>query len=189
MKLAGAYINDDTYERLVALAAANNRTLAGQCRHLFDRALKGQPQVPDAPNAAAGSKPVLRALARALEANPQPEATAAAGMAQPVAAPPRPQPDGETFPVAGRGVAAVGPVATGFAAAPMPPAAGHTRAANCTGRAACCGSHRDGRFFDMTPTTTPAPKRPCLCHTPHPLPQRAPEDANEPPAAARRTAR
>lgn len=49
MKLAGAYINDDTYGRLVALAAANNRTLAGQCRHLFDRALRGELQVPDGP--------------------------------------------------------------------------------------------------------------------------------------------
>jgi len=48
MKLAGAYINDDTYGRLVKLAAANNRTLAGQCRHLFDRALRGELQVPDA---------------------------------------------------------------------------------------------------------------------------------------------
>lgn len=46
MKLAGAYINDDTYERLAALAAENNRTLAGQCRHLFDRALRGELEVP-----------------------------------------------------------------------------------------------------------------------------------------------
>ena len=52
MKLAGAYINDDTYGRLVALAAANNRTLAGQCRHLFDRALRGELQVPDDPGTA-----------------------------------------------------------------------------------------------------------------------------------------
>ena len=49
MKLAGAYINDDTYGRLVALAAANNRTLAGECRHLFDRALRGELPVPDGP--------------------------------------------------------------------------------------------------------------------------------------------
>ncbi len=49
MKLAGAYINDDTYERLVALAVSSNRTLAGQCRHLFDRALKGDLTVPDGP--------------------------------------------------------------------------------------------------------------------------------------------
>ena len=56
MKLAGAYINDDTYERLVALAVSNNRTLAGQCRHLFDRALKGELSVPDAP--AAKAQPV-----------------------------------------------------------------------------------------------------------------------------------
>lgn len=46
MKLAGAYIHDETYERLAALAAANNRTLAGQCRHLFDRALRGELEVP-----------------------------------------------------------------------------------------------------------------------------------------------
>lgn len=42
MKLVGAYVNDETYERLAALAAANNRTLAGQCHHLFDRALNGE---------------------------------------------------------------------------------------------------------------------------------------------------
>ena len=190
MKLAGAYINDETYERLVALAAANNRTLAGQCRHLFDRALKGQLQVQDAP--AAAGKPALRALARALkslEARPLPEAAAArtAGMAQPVAPPPRARPDNETFPRAGRGVAAVGPVATGFAATPKPPAAGHAR---CTGRGACCGSHRDARFFDTKPMTTPSTRHPCLCHTlPHPLPPGAPEDPSEPPTAARRTAR
>lgn len=63
MKLAGAYINDDTYERLVALALSHNRTLAGQCRHLFDRALKGGLQVPDAPRAA--EKPALQAVADA----------------------------------------------------------------------------------------------------------------------------
>lgn len=40
MKLAGAYIQDVTYVKLVALAESNNRTLAGQCRHLFDLALK-----------------------------------------------------------------------------------------------------------------------------------------------------
>ncbi len=45
MKLAGAYINDKTYEALVGLATANNRTLAGQCRHLFDRALRGDTAV------------------------------------------------------------------------------------------------------------------------------------------------
>lgn len=42
MKLAGAYVNDDTYHRLVALAQVNNRTLAGQCRHIYDRALRGE---------------------------------------------------------------------------------------------------------------------------------------------------
>lgn len=55
MKLAGAYINDESYAGLVALAAANNRTLAGQCRHLFDKALRdhssdpAQPQVTTPP--------------------------------------------------------------------------------------------------------------------------------------------
>lgn len=39
MKLAGAYINDETYEALAALATKNNRTLAGLCRHLFANAL------------------------------------------------------------------------------------------------------------------------------------------------------
>ncbi|MDI1313805.1 hypothetical protein [Prosthecobacter sp.] len=76
MKLAGAYINDDTYERLVALALSHNRTLAGQCRHLFDRALKGELQVPDfTPGTApvAGSKPALQAVA-----NPALHAVAAA---------------------------------------------------------------------------------------------------------------
>ena len=62
MKLAGAYINDEAYGRLAALAAANNRTLAGQCRHLFDRALKGDLEVPDGPVAHTGVK------ARAAEA-------------------------------------------------------------------------------------------------------------------------
>ncbi len=49
MKLAGAYINDDKYERLVALAEANNRTLAGQCRHLFDQALANELKKPTRP--------------------------------------------------------------------------------------------------------------------------------------------
>ncbi len=79
MKLAGAYINDGTYERLVALAAANNRTLAGQCRHLFDRALSGDlkvPRLPRAPSPAAG------ALAQAV-AKPGPQAAATPGAATP----------------------------------------------------------------------------------------------------------
>ena len=42
MKLAGAYVNDDIYTKLVAYAASNNRTLAGQIRHLFDRFLEEQ---------------------------------------------------------------------------------------------------------------------------------------------------
>lgn len=40
MKLAGAYINNDTYKKLIAIADKNNRTLAGQCRHLFDACIK-----------------------------------------------------------------------------------------------------------------------------------------------------
>lgn len=63
MKLAGAYINDATYERLAALAAANNRTLAGQCRHLFDRALRGQLEVPP-----------CAALTVSAQGKPQPQA-------------------------------------------------------------------------------------------------------------------
>ncbi len=66
MKLAGAYINDDKYERLVALAEQNNRTLAGQCRHLFDRALSGELQVPPctAAVAAAGAVRAPRRVTR-----------------------------------------------------------------------------------------------------------------------------
>ena len=62
MKLAGAYINDETYGRLAALAAANNRTLAGQCRHLFDRALKGDLEVPDGPVARAARAAAAHSL-------------------------------------------------------------------------------------------------------------------------------
>jgi hypothetical protein len=57
MKLAGAYINDDTYERLVALAAAHNRTLAGECRHIFDRALRGDSANPEQPQIFTPPKP------------------------------------------------------------------------------------------------------------------------------------
>ncbi len=71
MKLAGAYINDDTYGRLVALAAANNRTLAGQCRHLFDRALRGELQVPDGPGTAQQQSLGLAAAAPWQSASPQ----------------------------------------------------------------------------------------------------------------------
>jgi len=39
MKLAGAYIHEDDYTRLANLAAANGRTIAGECRHLFKQAL------------------------------------------------------------------------------------------------------------------------------------------------------
>ena len=62
MKLAGAYINDEAYGRLAALAAANNRTLAGQCRHLFDRALKGDLEVPDGPVARAARAAAAHSL-------------------------------------------------------------------------------------------------------------------------------
>ena len=80
MKLAGAYINDETYGRLAALAAANNRTLAGQCRHLFDRALKGDLEVPDGPVARAARAAAAHSLPgcgvvpkrRTLPVGPQP---------------------------------------------------------------------------------------------------------------------
>lgn len=39
LKLAGAYIPDAMYQGLVKLAQANNRTLAGQCRAIYDQAL------------------------------------------------------------------------------------------------------------------------------------------------------
>lgn len=39
MKLAGCYIDDDKYTKLVNLAAFNGLTMAGQCRHLIDAAL------------------------------------------------------------------------------------------------------------------------------------------------------
>lgn len=191
MKLAGAYINDDTYGRLVALAAANNRTLPGQCRHLFDRALKGDLQVPDAP-AAAARKPALRAVARglrALEANAQPEAGAAetGGLARQVTATRRVRPQNETFPVVGCGVAAVEPVGTGYAATPKPPAAGQPRAAACARKGACCCSQHDAPISDTTPE--PNAQHACLCHTPHPLPHSVAENTNEPPTPARRTVR
>lgn len=40
MKLAGACIKDDTCAKLVAIAIKENRTLAGQCRHLFDNCIR-----------------------------------------------------------------------------------------------------------------------------------------------------
>ncbi|MFZ2276591.1 MAG: hypothetical protein WAW39_02285 [Prosthecobacter sp.] len=39
LKLAGAYIPEGKYEALVKLAKASNRSLAGQCRHIYDQAL------------------------------------------------------------------------------------------------------------------------------------------------------
>lgn len=47
-KLAGAYIPEKTYESLKRLARKEHRTLADQCRHLFDRALSGDLSVPAA---------------------------------------------------------------------------------------------------------------------------------------------
>ncbi len=58
MKLVGAYINDELFKRLVALAEANNRTLAGQCRHLFEQA---------APPPSPGSADILSAPASGSE--------------------------------------------------------------------------------------------------------------------------
>lgn len=48
MKLAGAYINDEKYAAIVAVAESNNRTLAGQLRHWFEEGLKAEikPMVP-----------------------------------------------------------------------------------------------------------------------------------------------
>ena len=48
MKLAGAYIEESKYAALAALARRNHRTLADQCRCLYDRALEGDlvPQPP-----------------------------------------------------------------------------------------------------------------------------------------------
>ncbi len=79
MKLAGAYIHDETYERLAALAAANNRTLAGQCRHLFDRALRGELEVP-------ACAPVMGAAAVKAEAHAGTASSAPATTARPAAA-------------------------------------------------------------------------------------------------------
>lgn len=79
MKLAGAYIQDDTYERLAALAAANNRTLAGECRHLFDRALRGELEVP-------ACAPVLGAAGVKAEAHAGASGSGPATAAMPAAA-------------------------------------------------------------------------------------------------------
>lgn len=45
MKLAGAYIPDEKHEALRQLAKQNHRTLADQCRHIFDLALAGKLKV------------------------------------------------------------------------------------------------------------------------------------------------
>ncbi len=181
MKLAGAYINDDTYERLVALAMSNNRTLAGQCRHLFDRALKGELQVPDAPCGAgqpAGRKPVLEgapAAPRGPKANPQPKAAAAAR-----ALPPGALPGSETLPVTGVGVGVVRvmPVGAGRAATRvMAPVTGQPRPAKCAGGGSCAqristhtptmmkthnpNAQRRGRCRPGAPA---APGTPAACH-------------------------
>ena len=39
LKLAGAYISDEKYNSLVALAKLNHRTLADQCRAIYEAAL------------------------------------------------------------------------------------------------------------------------------------------------------
>lgn len=86
MKLAGAYINDETYGRLVALAAANNRTLAGECRHLFDRALRGELPVPNGPVTLPQQQqhePLKQAAGRAAAAPWQPSAAMPLGHTQP----------------------------------------------------------------------------------------------------------
>jgi hypothetical protein len=49
LKLAGAYINEDTYKSLVALAHLNNRSLAGQIRVIYDAALRDPASTPNAP--------------------------------------------------------------------------------------------------------------------------------------------
>ena len=85
MKLAGAYINDETYGRLVALAAANNRTLAGECRHLFDRALRGELPVPHGPATLPQQQqhePLKQAAGRAAAAPWQPLAAMPQGRTQ-----------------------------------------------------------------------------------------------------------
>ena len=48
LKLAGAYISAKTYAALVALARANNRLLAEQCRALFDAAIINSASIPNA---------------------------------------------------------------------------------------------------------------------------------------------
>ncbi len=117
MKLAGAYIHDETYERLAALAAANNRTLAGQCRHLFDRALRGELEVP-------ACAPVMGAAAVKAEthAGHVPYATsggsASATTAMPAAA------------------VLAGPVSARGASADLPAAQGGKCGAVCSGRCA-----------------------------------------------------
>lgn len=85
MKLAGAYINDETYGRLVALAAANNRTLAGECRHLFDRALRGELPVPEGPSTLPRQqhKPLTQAAGMQAAAPWQPSAAMPQGRTQP----------------------------------------------------------------------------------------------------------
>lgn len=42
MKLAGAYIQDQKYADLKQLAKDNHRTLADQCRYIFDQAIAGR---------------------------------------------------------------------------------------------------------------------------------------------------
>jgi hypothetical protein len=150
MKLAGAYINDETYGRLAALAAANNRTLAGQCRHLFDRALKGELEVPDGPvahaarAAAAHSVPGAGVKARAKQARGR-------GAALPgIPSLDTPQPE---LPSSGITAPAMEPLCRAAGrAAPRPQAVRQARAGRCgrqvagscesgccSGQGSCCG--------------------------------------------------
>ena len=132
MKLAGAYVNDETYERLAALAAASNRTLAGQCRHLFDRALRGDLPVPDCTPPPCPAPARAQPQARSTRAAAAPGANAP-GAAQAAAA-------GHTTPdSAVPGKDAVGAAPSGMAAAlaAAPPAAEDLACATpCTGRCA-----------------------------------------------------
>ena len=57
LKLAGAYIDATKYEQIQALAKANHRTLAEQCRALFDAAISNPASIPDAEASMDGSLP------------------------------------------------------------------------------------------------------------------------------------
>ena len=180
MKLAGAYIHDETYEKLLALAVSNNRTLAGQCRHLFDRALRGELQVPDAPARAAARK-----------------GAADVALQPPGAVPPQTQPgqpETETEPAPAPHPRAAQPVPAAGAGRQVPPVSG----ISCNpppGEVTSCQDSRRGMAATAPPagpagggscssgtilsTTTPNtntthPVHPC---TRHPAPLPAPPDS------------